>query len=80
MQNEKIKVMSAIRAIAPEDVVRGQFVGYLEEEGVAPHSDTETFVAMKMFIDNWRWAGVPIYMRTGKKLAETVLRSSRRIQ
>ena len=73
MQNEKIKVMSAIRPIAPEDVVRGQFVGYLEEEGVAPHSDTETFVSMKMFIDNWRWAGVPIYMRTGKKLAETVL-------
>ena len=73
MQNEKIKVMSAIRAIDPVDVVRGQFVGYLEEEGVAPHSDTETFVAMKMFIDNWRWAGVPIYMRTGKKLSETVL-------
>jgi glucose-6-phosphate 1-dehydrogenase len=73
MQNEKIKVLSAIREIKPEDVVRGQYVGYLAEEGVANHSDTETFVAMKVFIDNWRWAGVPIYMRTGKKMPETVL-------
>ncbi len=73
MQNEKIKVLSAIRDIKAEDVVRGQFVGYLDEEGVAPQSDTETFVAMKLFIDNWRWAGVPIYLRTGKKMPETVL-------
>ena len=73
MQNEKIKVLSAIREIKAEDVVRGQFVGYLDEEGVAPQSDTETFVAMKLFIDNWRWAGVPIYLRTGKKMPETVL-------
>jgi glucose-6-phosphate 1-dehydrogenase len=73
MQNEKIKVLSAIREIKSEDVVRGQYVGYLAEEGVANHSDTETFVAMKVFIDNWRWAGVPIYMRTGKKMPETVL-------
>ena len=73
MQNEKIKVLSAIREIKSEDVVRGQYVGYLAEEGVADHSDTETFVAMKVFIDNWRWAGVPIYMRTGKKMPETVL-------
>jgi len=73
MQNEKIKVLSAIREIKADDVVRGQFVGYLDEEGVAPHSDTETFVAMKIFIDNWRWAGVPIYLRTGKKMPETVL-------
>jgi glucose-6-phosphate 1-dehydrogenase len=73
MQNEKIKVLSAIRDIKAEDVVRGQFVGYLDEDGVAENSDTETFVAMKVFIDNWRWAGVPIYMRTGKKMPETVL-------
>jgi glucose-6-phosphate 1-dehydrogenase len=73
MQNEKIKVLSAIRDINKDDVVRGQFEGYLDEEGVAANSDTETFVAMKIFIDNWRWAGVPIYLRTGKKLAETVL-------
>jgi len=73
MQNEKIKVLSAIRDIKSDDVIRGQYVGYLEEDGVADHSDTETFVAMKIFIDNWRWAGVPIYMRTGKKMPETVL-------
>jgi glucose-6-phosphate 1-dehydrogenase len=73
MQNEKIKVLSAIRDIKQSDVVRGQFVGYLDEEGVAENSDTETFVAMKIFIDNWRWAGVPIYLRTGKKMPETVL-------
>ena len=73
MQNEKIKVLSAIRDIKSEDVIRGQYVGYLDEEGVAANSDTETFVAMKVFIDNWRWAGVPIYMRTGKKMPETVL-------
>ncbi|MFM6940707.1 MAG: glucose-6-phosphate dehydrogenase [Candidatus Planktophila sp.] len=73
MQDEKIKVLSAIRDIKADDVVRGQFVGFLDEEGVAPNSDTETFVAMKLFIDNWRWAGVPIYLRTGKKMPETVL-------
>ncbi len=73
MQNEKIKVLSAIRDIKADDVIRGQYVGYLDEEGVAENSDTGTFVAMKVFIDNWRWAGVPIYMRTGKKMPETVL-------
>jgi glucose-6-phosphate 1-dehydrogenase len=73
MQNEKIKVLSAVRDIRSDDVIRGQYVGYLEEDGVAENSDTETFVAMKIFIDNWRWAGVPIYMRTGKKMPETVL-------
>jgi glucose-6-phosphate 1-dehydrogenase len=73
MQNEKIKVLTAIRDINKNDVVRGQFEGYLDEPGVAENSDTETFVAMKVFIDNWRWAGVPIYLRTGKKMPETVL-------
>lgn len=73
MSNEKVKLLDSIREIEPSDVVRGQFVGYLEEEAVAPHSDTETFVALKLFIDNWRWAGVPIYVRTGKHLPETVL-------
>jgi glucose-6-phosphate 1-dehydrogenase len=73
MQNEKIKVLSAIRDINKTDVVRGQFDGYLDENGVAENSDTETFIAMKLFIDNWRWAGVPIYLRTGKKMPETVL-------
>ena len=73
LQDEKIKVLSAVREVQPEDVVRGQYVGYLDEDGVAPHSQTETFVAMRVFIDNWRWAGVPIYLRTGKKMPETVL-------
>lgn len=73
MQDEKMKVLSAVRELQPSDVVRGQYVGYLGEEGVAEHSDTETFVAMRLFIDNWRWAGVPFYLRTGKKMAETTL-------
>lgn len=73
MQNEKIKVLSAIRDLDPGDVIRGQYVGYLAEEGVADHSDTETFVAMRLFIDNWRWEGVPFYLRTGKKMAETTM-------
>jgi glucose-6-phosphate 1-dehydrogenase len=73
LQNEKIKVLSAMRDVAPENVVRGQYVGYLDETGVAEHSQTETFVAMRLFIDNWRWAGVPIYLRTGKKMAETTM-------
>lgn len=73
LQNEKIKVLSALRDVTPENVVRGQYVGYLDEAGVAQHSQTETFVAMRLFIDNWRWAGVPIYLRTGKKMAETTM-------
>jgi glucose-6-phosphate 1-dehydrogenase len=73
MQDEKIKVLSAVRQLDCDDVIRGQYVGYLSEEGVSPHSDTETFVAMRLFIDNWRWEGVPFYLRTGKKMAETTM-------
>lgn len=73
MQDEKIKVLSAVRDLDCDDVIRGQYVGYLDEDGVAPHSDTETFVAMRLFIDNWRWEGVPFYLRTGKKMAETTM-------
>ena len=73
MQDEKIKVLSAVRDLECEDVIRGQYVGYLDEDGVAPHSNTETFVAMRLFIDNWRWEGVPFYLRTGKKMAETTM-------
>ena len=73
MQDEKMKVLSAVREPLPADVIRGQYVGYLNEQGVADHSDTETFVAIRLFIDNWRWAGVPFYLRTGKKMAETTL-------
>ena len=53
------------------DVVRGQYQGYREEAGVEPHSETETFVALKAEIDNWRWAGVPFFLRTGKRMAES---------
>jgi glucose-6-phosphate 1-dehydrogenase len=67
---EKNKVFRSMTPITAEDVVRGQYDGYLQEEGVAPDSDTETFIALRCFIDNWRWAGVPFYLRTGKRLAE----------
>jgi glucose-6-phosphate 1-dehydrogenase len=67
---EKNKVFRSMLPIRPADVVRGQYVGYRQEEGVYPDSDTETFIALKCYIDNWRWAGVPFYLRTGKRLAE----------
>jgi glucose-6-phosphate 1-dehydrogenase len=67
---EKVKVFRSLLPIQPADVVRGQYTGYRDEGGVAPDSDTETFIALKCHIDNWRWAGVPFYLRTGKKLAE----------
>ncbi len=73
IQDEKNKVLHAIRTLHPDDVVRGQYVGYRDEAGVAQASNTETFVAATFFIDNWRWAGVPFYLRTGKHLAETSL-------
>ncbi len=67
---EKNKVFRSMLPIDPHDVVRGQYTGYVSESGVAPESETETFIALKCYIDNWRWAGVPFYLRTGKKLAE----------
>ncbi|MFN8192826.1 MAG: glucose-6-phosphate dehydrogenase [Nocardioidaceae bacterium] len=67
---EKNKVFRSMLPIAPENVVRGQYDGYREEPGVAEDSETETFIALKCFVDNWRWAGVPFYLRTGKRLAE----------
>jgi len=67
---EKHKVFRSMRPIEPADVVRGQYTGYRTEEGVNPESDTETFIALKCSIDNWRWAGVPFYLRTGKCMAE----------
>ncbi|MGW6277160.1 glucose-6-phosphate dehydrogenase [Kribbella sp. NPDC055071] len=70
ISEEKNKVFRSMLPINPEDVVRGQYAGYRQEKGVAPDSDTETFIALKVEIDNWRWAGVPIYLRTGKKMAE----------
>ncbi|HET7542309.1 MAG TPA: glucose-6-phosphate dehydrogenase [Polyangiaceae bacterium] len=67
---EKNKVFRSLEPIRPSDVVRGQYIGYRAEPGVHPESDTETFIALKCHIDNWRWAGVPFYLRTGKRLAE----------
>jgi glucose-6-phosphate 1-dehydrogenase len=68
--DEKLKVFEAMKPLDPERVVRGQYEGYLEEEGVAPGSQTETFVALEVEIENWRWAGVPFFLRTGKRLAQ----------
>jgi glucose-6-phosphate 1-dehydrogenase len=68
--DEKVKVFDSMATLSPADVVRGQYEGYRDEDGVAPGSDTETFVAARVFIDNWRWAGVPFYLRTGKRMAE----------
>ncbi len=70
ISEEKNKVFRSMLPIQPTDVVRGQYTGYRSEEGVSPESDTETFIALKCSIDNWRWAGVPFYLRTGKRLAE----------
>ena len=67
---EKNKVFRSMLPIEPAHVVRGQYNGYRDEDGVDPESETETFIALKCFIDNWRWAGVPFFLRTGKKLAE----------
>ncbi len=70
ISEEKNKVFRSMTPIEPRNVVRGQYAGYRSEEGVDAESDTETFIALKCGIDNWRWAGVPFYLRTGKRLAE----------
>ncbi len=67
---EKNKVFRSMLPVDPSDVVRGQYSGYRQEQGVSPDSDTETFIALRCYIDNWRWAGVPFYLRTGKRMAE----------
>jgi glucose-6-phosphate 1-dehydrogenase len=79
VRNEKVKVLKAVQTPGPKHVVRGQYgpgfvegkevPGYRDEEGVDPQSMTETYVAAKLFVDNWRWADTPIYIRTGKSLA-----------
>jgi glucose-6-phosphate 1-dehydrogenase len=71
VQTEKFNVFKAMRPLSTDDVVRGQFTGYRDEVGVAKDSDVETFCALRLFIDSWRWAGVPWYLRSGKCLAET---------
>ena len=82
VRDEKVKVLHAVEPPPPEDVMRARYtagmaegkeaVGYLQEEGVPEDSTTETFVALRLEVDNWRWAGVPIYLRTGKRLARRV--------
>jgi glucose-6-phosphate 1-dehydrogenase len=71
IRDEKVKVLKAIPELTPADLVRGQFRGYLDEKGVAPGSKTETYAAMRLAIDNWRWQGVPFYIRAGKSLPVT---------
>ena len=71
VHDEKAKVFEAIRPLTPLDVVRGQYDGYRNEPGVAKDSDVETFCALRLFIDSWRWHGVPFYLRSGKCLART---------
>jgi len=86
VRDEKVKVLKAVKPLSPEDIdkkiVYGQYAagsllgkdlpGYLQEEGVAPDSITATYIAMKLYIDNWRWAGVPFYLRAGKRLPKRV--------
>ena len=86
IRNESVKVLQSLRPIKPaeitQNVVRGQYIetlvddviqkGYRQEKGVAPNSKTETFVALRVFVDNWRWGDVPFYIRTGKQLPEHV--------
>jgi glucose-6-phosphate 1-dehydrogenase len=71
VRDEKVKVLKSIRALGPDDIVRGQFRGYREEQGVAPGSQVETFAAVRLMIDSWRWQGVPFYIRAGKSLPVT---------
>ncbi|HEX2392794.1 MAG TPA: glucose-6-phosphate dehydrogenase [Solirubrobacterales bacterium] len=68
---EREKVFDSMKPLSPDDVVRGQYEGYRREDGVAADSDTETFIALEAYIDNWRWEGVPFYLRTGKRLAQS---------
>jgi glucose-6-phosphate 1-dehydrogenase len=69
-RDEKVKLLKAIRPLDPRDVIRGRYEGYLGEPGVAEGSTTETFVAVRLHVDNWRWSDVPIFLRHGKRLAK----------
>ncbi|WP_263382105.1 glucose-6-phosphate dehydrogenase [Granulicella arctica] len=70
-RDERVKVLRGIQPIGPDDVIRGQFRGYLDEPGVAKDSQVETFVALRLYLNSWRWKGVPFFIRTGKSLATT---------
>jgi glucose-6-phosphate 1-dehydrogenase len=71
IRDEQVKVFRTIRPLSPDDLVRGQFRGYRKEDGVAPNSQVETFAAVRLFIDSWRWEGVPFFIRAGKCLPTT---------
>ena len=71
IRDEKVKVLKAMPPLEPQNVIRGQFRGYLKEAGVAPDSKVETFAALRLEIDSWRWQGVPFYIRAGKSLPVT---------
>jgi glucose-6-phosphate 1-dehydrogenase len=71
IRDEKVKVLKAIPAVQPENVVRGQFRGYRQEPGVAAGSKTETFASLRLEVDSWRWKGIPFYIRAGKNLPVT---------
>src|ERR1700733_12222380 len=71
VQTEKAKVFEAMRPLKPADLVRGQYAGYRKEKDVAKNSDVETFAAVRLFIDSWRWQGVPFYLRSGKYMPQT---------
>jgi len=71
LRDGKERIFSAMETLKPDDIVRGQFEGYRDEDGVAPNSDVETFAAVRVHIDSWRWAGVPFYIRAGKNLPVT---------
>ena len=71
VRNEKLRILQSIRPLVPAEVVRGQFEGYRNEEGVARDSQVETFAALRLHIDTWRWADVPFYIRVGKRLPVT---------
>ena len=72
LRDEKVRVLRSMQPVEPDHVVLGQYVGYRNEEGVEPASQTPTYAALKIEIDNWRWAGVPFFIRTGKRLARKV--------
>jgi glucose-6-phosphate 1-dehydrogenase len=72
MRDEQVKVLRSLRPLSPDHLVRGQFRGYRAEEGVAPNSNVETFAAVKLHVDSWRWDGVPFYIRAGKCMPTTV--------
>ena len=71
IRDEKVKVLKEVVPLTPDDIIRGQFVGYRQEKGVARDSEVETFAALRLRINSWRWQGVPFFIRAGKELPVT---------